>query len=221
MLRQRPDREDQVMRRQVGDASLNGPLPQDRRFLVDERLQIARQRVGDARRALQDLVGEEAAFARIEAAHLELAMDIGEDLGHRVAVRIERPQRIEPGIQKPLQQRGMDRLLRAEIVQHVRLRQTRALRDLVERRATKAVGREHVERGLEDRLAVAGLNPRRALAPEQAFRHPVTSLFDHPRYPSYRRIGPSGQIRKAARSSGGDDLRRFRAGGRRHRQRRR
>ena len=50
-------------------------------------LEVALEHVDDARRALQHFVGKQPAFARKVARHLQLAADIGADLGDRVAVR--------------------------------------------------------------------------------------------------------------------------------------
>jgi hypothetical protein len=88
---------------------------------------------------LQDLIGEQPAFARKLARHLELAANIAADFGDRVAVGIELAERIEPGVEHAVDQCAVHRLLGAEIVEQVRLRHASHLRDLVDGRAAKTI----------------------------------------------------------------------------------
>src|SRR5262245_18782618 len=64
VLRRRPNRKDQVIRIAFGNLAGLGPGADHLRLLVDEALQGTLELILDMRRALQHLVGEQAAFAR-------------------------------------------------------------------------------------------------------------------------------------------------------------
>jgi hypothetical protein len=66
-----------------------GPAGDQPRLVVHEVLERPLDDVEDARRALHDLVGEEAAFAGDSRAMSSLRSDIGHDLVHRVRRRVE------------------------------------------------------------------------------------------------------------------------------------
>ena len=74
MLGQRPDRKDQVMRVDPGDTACAFPSAQKLRLFIDKTAQITAQMRGDMRGTLQDFIGEKTAFARVIAAHVELAL---------------------------------------------------------------------------------------------------------------------------------------------------
>ena len=133
MLGQRPDRDDQMVRRHGGNAAFGLPTRDDGGLFIDEVLEIATERFHHPWRALQDLVGKETAFAGIVAAEVKFAADIGEDFRDWVAACIQIAQRVEPVGQEPAKKFDMDRFLGGKIVEQVRLAHPRRLGDLVER----------------------------------------------------------------------------------------
>ncbi|KTF08043.1 hypothetical protein MGSAQ_000461 [marine sediment metagenome] len=89
------------------------------------------------RRALQDLIGEQARFAGIVPRHAHLGGDIAQDLGHRIARRIDLLHGGQPHVQQFRQQGPVDVVLGRKIIKHVRLGQSGRPRDLVDRRPAK------------------------------------------------------------------------------------
>src|SRR5690606_33869972 len=79
MLRRRPDREDQVIGIAAADLAGLDPGADDLRLLVHQSLQGTVQLIGNVRRTLQHLIGEETALTRIVARHFKLAANIGAD----------------------------------------------------------------------------------------------------------------------------------------------
>ena len=114
----------------------------------------------DARRALQDLVGEKAAFAGEFTAHLKLALHIGQDLGQRIARRVDLAQRRKPCIHQLVEKGDVNLFLAGEVVEDIGLGEARGLGDLIERRTAIAMLREYLERSFEDALAIADLDAR-------------------------------------------------------------
>ena len=137
-----------------------------RRLLVDQPLQPSAKRVAEDRRALDDLHGEEPRGLGVVAAQFQLPVDIGGDLGRRVAGGVEVLERLQPHLVGAVEHREVDVLLAAEIVEEVRLGHAGARRDLVDGGAAIAPGRKHLQRRVEDLLLVllldAGALPRAA-----------------------------------------------------------
>src|SRR5690606_38046538 len=189
-----PDREDQMVGVGAREAAGLHPALDHPCLLVHQRLQLALQHRHDARRALQDLVGEEPALAREIARHLQLAAAVGPQFPERVTFGIEFAQRREPCVQQPLDQGLVDGVLGAEIVEQVWLRHAGGLRDLVDRRAAEAMRGKHFKGCFENALALFGLEARaarlgRRVQPQNPGKRPVWTkgldqLFRNPGAPT-------------------------------------
>ena len=127
-------------------------------LFIDETFQIALDRGHHARRPLQDLIGEEPAFARHFAAHLQFAAHVAHDLRPRLSCRVKRAQGRKPHIHQPAQQLQVDGLFRGEIIQQVRLGQARRRGNLIQRGPPKPLSGKDLERGVEDRFGIAPLD---------------------------------------------------------------
>ena len=107
----------------------------------------------------------------------ELALDIGGERLPRVAAGVEFAQGLEPHVEGALQDGAVKRLLAAEVIEQVRLRQPGGCGDLVDAGAAEAVGREDLEGGVEDALGI-GLagpgQPRRRHRPAHLVSHETT-----------------------------------------------
>ena len=140
MLRQRPDRENQVIGVNPGDFSLIHPAGQDRGLFVDQSFEIRRQSLMNARRALDKLIGEQTAFARQVAAHLKLAPDVGQYLLQWITVFVQRVKRGQPDFEQAEQKGGVNRLFRWEVVEQVRFAEPCLGGNLIYRCAAKSMG---------------------------------------------------------------------------------
>ena len=108
MLRQRPDRKDQVHGINLGDFALCDPAVDDCGLFVDQVLQPAFHDFRQAWGTLQGFVGKQAAFARHLFAHLQLALNVLQQFFARLAGRIDVAKRLQPDIQQVHQKGAVD-----------------------------------------------------------------------------------------------------------------
>ena len=108
MLRQRPDRKDQVHRIDLGNLAFRNPAFDDCGLFVDQVFQPALHDFGQAWCTLQGFVGKQAAFARHLFAHLQLALNVLQQFFARLAVRIDVAKRLQPDIQQVHQKGAVD-----------------------------------------------------------------------------------------------------------------
>ena len=150
-------------------------------FWIDALLEFNRRRKGgtqqfkhlfEDRRALDDLHREEPGLHRVGAREGDLAGDVGADLGLGIALRRYVLQGLQPHLQGPAQDRAVERLLAAEVVEQVGLGHAGGGGDLVDRRALEAVAREDAEGGFQDLLLVDRLDAG-ALAGLGRARRPI------------------------------------------------
>lgn len=132
------------------------------------------------RSALQDLIGEQPAFARKVPRHLKFSPDITAYFGYRIAFRIERAQRVKPGVEDAVDQRPVHRLFGAEIIEQIRLRHARHLGDLIDGRTAKAVCGKHLQRRLENLLLLLLLDSRAPLGSSRSRKYHFVPC-PHPR----------------------------------------
>ena len=160
MLGRRPDRENQMPGIEFGDLAVVHPALENGGLLVDQGFQLALEHGQGARRAVQHLVGEQAAFARQVARHLDLAANIGGDFGEGIAVFVHLRQRRQPGLEQAEDEGFVDLVLVPEIIEQVGLGHAGGGGDLVDRGAAKPVVGKYVERGIEDAFPLFRLNAR-------------------------------------------------------------
>jgi hypothetical protein len=121
VLGESPDREDQVLGLYAGDAAFVHPAGQHEAFLVHEAFEVAFDGRRHAGGALQDFVGEKAAFAGVVAREIQFSAHVGEDFGHGIPCGIHRSQGVEPGVEETRQEGLVDRFFRGEVVEEVGL----------------------------------------------------------------------------------------------------
>ena len=121
--------------------------------------------------APKDLVREEPRFGRVAARIVQLRADVGRDGVPWRALRHDMFEGAVPPRDEPLDQGGVDALLRREVVIHVRLGEAALLGDFLDLRAVEALGDEQADRRAQDPLLVAGANP--------GFRRPLARARPH------------------------------------------
>ena len=119
----------------VDGSQLSGVCPRlnNSHLFIEQRLQSAFEMGPHARRALQDFVGKEPAFARKLVAHFQLPTHIAQDFLKRIAGRVKLAKRIKPCVHELVEQRDVDIRLAIEVVEDVGFAQPGFVGDLIER----------------------------------------------------------------------------------------
>ena len=99
VLGQCPDRKDQMRRITVGDFASIHPCRNHGGFLGDQCAQIGFDDPAHPRRALQNFIGEQAAFTRVFARKFQFSMGIGFQFCQWIAQRVDGAQRVKPCFQ--------------------------------------------------------------------------------------------------------------------------
>jgi hypothetical protein len=109
---------------------------------------------------VQDFIGKQPRRLRIVARHCQFRRNVARQLDNRIALGIERLERLQPVGQRVFQHRDIDVLLAPEIIEQIGLRHLGPRCDLIHRRAPESEGRKDFERRRENDLPVRRLNAR-------------------------------------------------------------
>jgi hypothetical protein len=154
VLRDRPQREDQVMRIDRRELAGLDPCGDDFRLFLHQRAQLAVEFVAQQRRALDHFKTEQPRrIGPIPRDH-QLAPDVVANGLARVLLGTEAAQRFEPQREQVAQHVHVQLFLVRKVIEQVALRHVGARRHLVDRCAMQPEAGEQPQRGTEDRAAL-------------------------------------------------------------------